>query len=154
MAVHSKRRTFVNLLINNLKEIDGDVSPFDSSYTFGTNVFTNVFRGAGNFENINDYPTIKVISGPERYTYNTVGNTESTLVILLRCYLHNGDRSELKAAVDNLIQDIDHVVYKMPTTDECLQQITIMEVDSDQGLLGDYAIVEIKLMLAYELSNI
>ena len=92
------------------------------------NVFTNVFRGAGNFENINDYPTIKVISGPERYTYNTVGNTESTLVILLRCYLHNGDRSELKAAVDNLIQDIDHVVYKMPTTDECLQQITIMEV--------------------------
>lgn len=154
MPVQSKRRSLVQLIITNLKEIDGGVSPFDSSYTFQTNLFNNVYRGAGNFENINDYPTVKVIAGPERYNYNTVGNTEASLVLLLRCYLHNGDRSTLKGMVDNLIQDIDHVAYKMPTTTDNLQQVLVMEVDSDQGLLEDYAVAEIKLLLTYELSNI
>jgi hypothetical protein len=154
MAVQSKRRTFINLMITNLKEIDGGVSPFDLNYTFLSNVFNNVSRGHGNFENINDYPTIKVIAGPERYTYNTVGNTSSSLILLLRCYLKNGDRSSLKAEVDNLIQDIDHVIYKMPTDTDNLQQVLVTEVDSDQGLLEDYAVVEIKLLLTYELSNI
>jgi hypothetical protein len=154
MAIWSKRKTFINYVITNLKEIDGDVSPFDSSYTFATNLFTNVQRGANNFENINDFPTIKVIAGPERYYYNTAGNTDGSLELLLRCYLHNGDHSNLKTAVDNLIQDVDHVIYRMNTDIDNLQTAHVVAVDSDQGLLEDYAVVEIRLQLRYELSNI
>ncbi len=150
----SKRRIFVNYIVTQLKEIDGGVSPLDPSYIFATNLFNNVSRGANNFENINDYPTIRVIAGPERYIYNTIGNTEGTLEILLRCYLHTGDHSQLKAQVDNLIQDIDHVIYKMSTSLENLQTVNVLAVDSDQGLLEDYAVVEIRLELKYELGVI
>lgn len=76
------------------------------------------------------------------------------MILLLRGYLHNGDHSNLKSDVDNLIQDIDHVIYKMPTTTDNLQQAVVIEVDSDQGLLDSYAVVEIKILLTYELSNI
>lgn len=150
----SKRRSIINLIISSLKEIDGSISPFDSSYTFASNVFNNVFRGAGNFENINDFPYITVQGGIERYHYNTVGNTEGSLGILLRCYVHNGDRVTLKTDVDNLIQDIDHVIYKMSTQVHNIHTIHIDSIESTQALLEDYCIIEIQLSVHHELDSI
>ncbi len=150
----SQRRTLANHIITNLKEIDGGVSPYDSSYTFITNLSNNVSRGFKPLETINDFPTITVEAGPERYSYHTAGNTEGYLELLLRGYLRNGDASLLKAAVDDLIQDVDHVIYKMSTEPGNLHTIRVGSVDSDGGLLEDYAIVEIRLILKYELGFI
>lgn len=154
MAVLSKRRSIINLIITNLKEIDGDVSPFAGSYTFGTNLFNNVFRGAENLENINDFPAIYAFAGPEVYDYQTVGNTEASLTVLLRCYLQNGDRTQLRVAEDTLIQDIDHVIYQMSTSSDSIQTIGVAMVDSSQGLLDEYAVVEIRITVKYELDSI
>jgi hypothetical protein len=154
MPALSKRRAIINYVITTLKEIDGGVSPYDSSYTFSSRVFNNVFRGASNYENINDFPTIQVIAGPERYTYRTLGNTEASLNLLLRCYLYNGDKSLLKAECDNLIQDIDHVIYKVGTNTLNLHKFNITAVDSDQGLLEDHSIIEVHLLAEYELETI
>lgn len=151
---YSKRRSIINLIITNLKEIDGGVSPFSSSYTFGTNLFNNVFRGAVNLENVNDFPVVYAFAGPEFYTYQTAGNTEGSLTILLRCFLKNGDRTALRAEEDNLIQDIDHVIYQMSTSSNNIQTIGVAMVDSSQGLLDEYAIVEIRISVKYELDLI
>ena len=151
----SKRRELVNYVIAQLQEIDGQASPFDSNYTFATVIHpNNVSRGWHNIEDINDFPYITVEAGPERYTYQTAGNTEGHLELLLRCYLHNGDRSILSTDVDNLIQDIDHIVYKMSTQVDNFQTVHVGSVDDSQDLLVDYGIVEIKLILKYELGFI
>jgi hypothetical protein len=154
MAALSKRRSIINLIITNLKEIDGGVSPFSSSYTFSTNLFNNVFRGAENLENVNDFPVIYAFAGPEVYEYQTAGNTEGSLTVLLRCYLKNGDRTLLRAEEDNLVQDIDHVIYQMSTSSDNIQTIGVVMVDSSQGLLDEYAIVEIRISVKYELDLI
>lgn len=154
MATFSKRRSIINLVINNLKEIDGGVSPFDSSYTFVSNVFNNVVRGIRNLESINDYPFIMVYAGPETYNYNTIGNTEGKLTVLLRAFLTHGERSELATLRDNLIQDIDHAIYKMPTTSHNIHTIHVSSIDTDQGMLDSYAVIEVRLVINYELDVI
>ena len=154
MSVLSKRRSIINLIITNLKEIDGDISPFSSSYTFGTNLSNNVFRGAENLENVNDFPVIYAFAGPEVYDYQTVGNTEASLTVLLRCYLQNGDRTQLRTAEDTLIQDIDHVIYQMSTASDNIQTIGVTMVDSSQGLLDEYAVIEVRINVKYELDSI
>ena len=40
----NRRTEIVQFIVTRLKEIDGGVSPYDSAYTFVTNVFDNVFR--------------------------------------------------------------------------------------------------------------
>ena len=154
MTALSKRRSIINLIIDNLKEIDGGVSPFDSSYIFTTNLYNNVFRGIKNLENINDFPIIFAFAGPEAYKYNTVGNTEGKLVVLLRAYLRDGERTQLKIAEDNLIQDIDHVIYKMQTTSNNIENINILLIDTSQGLLDEYSVIEIRVEIFYELESI
>jgi ribosomal protein S8 len=154
MATFSKRRTIINLLISNLQMINGGISTLDSTYTFQSNVFNNVFRGTKNLEAINDFPCIFAFAGPELYRYNTIGNTEGKLTVMLRCYIHGGERSQVRTNTDNLIQDIDHIIYKMRTDLENIQTIGISLVDTDQGLLDDYGIIEMKVEVLYELETI
>ena len=40
----SRRSDIINLLVTELKKIDGGTSDFDSSYTFNTNLSNNVER--------------------------------------------------------------------------------------------------------------
>ena len=40
----SRRTDIIDFLVSNLKEIDGQQSGFDSSYTYTTNIFNNVYR--------------------------------------------------------------------------------------------------------------
>lgn len=151
MAVFSKRRQITNYIIQQLKRIDLSL---DSSYQFKTNVFNNVFRGAENLENINDFPSLYVYAGPELYTYNTVGNTVGQLTLLIRCYLRNGDRHQLHLDEGNLIEDIDHIIYTMNTDIYSIMDIGVTMVDTSQGLLDDYSVIEIKIEITYELDTI
>ena len=43
MAV-SRRTEIIDFLVTQFKEIDGAQSGFDSSFTYNTNLFNNVFR--------------------------------------------------------------------------------------------------------------
>lgn len=150
----SKRRSIINYIIENLKGINGGVSPYSPLYTYQTNMGDRVARGADNFENMNDFPTARVIAGPERYIYQTIGCTESTLSVMVRCYLRHGERSVLKTQTDDFIQDVDHVIYNMPTNEFNIQTAHVVSIDTDQGLLDEYAVVEIELAIKYELDVI
>ena len=154
MAAFSRRRSIINLLITNLKEIDGGVSPFDSSYTFKTNMFNNVYRGTKNLENVNDFPVIYIFAGPEFYRYHTIGNTEGNLTMMIRAFVRTGDQHDLRVLEGNLIEDVDHIIYKMPTTSDSIQTVEVLLVDSSQGLLDDYGIIEIRVNIKYELDSI
>ena len=154
MTTFSKRRAIINLLVTNLLEIDEAISPFDSSYTFKTNMFNNVYRGAKNLENINDFPVMFLFAGPEFYNYQTIGNTEGILTVMIRAFIKTGNSIDLRTLEGNLVDDIDHVIYKMPTTSHNIETIDILSVDSSQGLLDDYGIIEIKIKVRYELDNI
>ena len=56
----SRRTDIVDFLVTQLKEIDKAQSSFDSSYTYNTNLFTNVFRKIKFIDEVNEILILKV----------------------------------------------------------------------------------------------
>lgn len=151
MATLSLRRQLIDLLISKLITINGAISTEDSAYTYHTNLFNNVFRGLRYIDEINDFPSIYLSTGPETYVYNTVGNTQAFTDIMIRCYVKVEANRD---ALDDLIEDIDHLISKMRTDQLNIQDIMVLNVDTDQGIIEDYGIAEITVRILYEATTI
>ena len=65
MTTNRRSEIVDNILIPELKKINGDTSTFDSSYTYKTNLFNNVFRGVKFLDEVNDFPAIYLAAGTE-----------------------------------------------------------------------------------------
>jgi len=150
----AQRREIIRLLIDNLKLIDGTSSPFNHRYRFKSNVYENVYKGFKGIDEINDFPSIFVTGGQETREYNTLNNIKSILNITIRGYLYNEEYELANEDVNNLIQDIDHIIYNLPKkhTNLEIMDITIASISTDEGLLTPYGIVELQVQASYEVN--
>lgn len=147
----SNRILITRFLIDSLKIINGGVSPYDSSYTFNTNLHENVYIGQLYIDEINDFPSIYISSGEEFRTYNTSNLIEAEVLTTIRCYSYSGDTFE---ANNNIIKDVEHVIYNMKIPVEFqAQDVTIRSVLIDTGLLAPYGMAEIFLTTKFEIFN-
>ena len=150
----SQRRDIVNTLIDNLMLIDGTASPF-GGYVFKTSVHENVYRGFKPLEEINDFPSIYVVPGAETRDYNSgvLGNIKinSLLPVMLRCYIYDEEDELVNEHINNITQDIEHIIYSLPTTNEILD-LTLTSINTDEGLLTPYGIVELQVQVRYEVT--
>jgi hypothetical protein len=148
----SNRSQINDLLVSELKNINGRVSPYDAAYSFKTSVHNNVYRGLKYLDEINDFPSIYVTSGREVRKFNTNNNTEARVETTLRCYMYGDD---VVNQINDLIQDVEHVIYNL-TFDPSLQvfDISIITILTDSGLLRPYGMVEIFLSTRFEIFKI
>ena len=84
----SRRTEIIDFLVTQLKEIDGQASPFDSSYTFNTNLFNNVFRKLKFLDEVNDFPALYIAAGTEIRDFNSKSLTVATLDVTIRSYVY------------------------------------------------------------------
>ena len=108
----SRRTEIIDFLVTQLKEIDGAQSGFDSSFTYNTNLFNNVFRKIKFIDEVNDFPALYLSAGTENRDFNTKSLTVATLDVTIRAYVFGEDDAQTK--VDDLVQDIEHVIYNLP----------------------------------------
>lgn len=143
----SLRATIINYVINKLKDINNQVSTYDSSYTYHTNLFRNISRGLQSWDKINDYPTIKVIAGFETFSYQPA-MTIASLPINLRCY---GFNEKPLRFLHNLHEDVDHILRRVTDyADLNILNIGILTDVSDAGLLSPYGILDIVILVKYQ----
>lgn len=149
----SQRRDIIKFLVDNLRLIDGTNSPL-SSYTFKTDLHQNVFRGYKTIEEINDFPSIYITAGPETRRYNTVGTTQSSLPLMLRLYIYDEEYELVNEHIHSITQDIENIIYNLPRTYSNLEilDITITSINTDEGLLTPYGIVELQVQVSYEVT--
>jgi len=148
----SNRSMITEAIIKKLQQIDGSTSPYDASYEFKTDIHRNVYRGYKYIDEINDFPSLYVVSGQEQRVYHTKDLTESIVSTTIRCYVYSDDAEQ---QLNDLIQDIEHVIYNMSLDVQLqLQDITIKEIDTDSGLLEPYGMAEIFLNIRFEVFNI
>lgn len=146
----SIRNQIVTRIMDNVKLINGGISSFDSSYTYSSNLFNNVYRGFKFFDSINDFPSVYVAGGREERIYNSDGFTEADLPVALRIYHKSSD---VQNDVQDIIDDIEHVIYSL--TDNPIlgiEDITIDTTSTDEGLLEPYGFGEILITVRYVLS--
>ena len=148
----SRRTDIVDFLVTQLKEIDKAQSSFDSSYTYNTNLFTNVFRKIKFIDEVNDFPALYLSAGTENRDFNTKSLTVATLDVTIRAYVFGEDDAQTK--VDDLIQDIEHVLYNLgDNSDKGIFDIQIDNITADEGLIEPYGLAEIVLTIQYRLED-
>jgi len=151
MAV-SRRKQIAELVVAQLKLINGDESTFDASYTYNTNLFNNVFRGLKFLDEVNDFPAVYVAAGTETRTFNSNNLTTASLDITLRLYVYGQDNSQQLA--DETVQDVEHVIYHIgDNPDKGLLDITIDSISTDEGLAAPYGLAEIALIVNYRIEG-
>jgi len=146
----SRRRDIANFLVGELKKIDGDVSSFDSSYTYQVNLFNNVFRRLKFLDEINDFPSVYLQAGTENRIYDSKGLTTSTLDIMIRVYAHTENAVE---ELESTMQDIEFVIYNMDTEQYGIMDVQVATMGTDEGLLDPYGIGEVGVTVQYDVTD-
>ena len=148
--IFNRRTEIVQFLIDHLKEIDGDISPYDTSYQFKNNIFGNAYRKIKFLDEVNDFPSIYLAAGTEIRNFQSENLTVATLTVIIRAYVYGEDNSQLLA--DDLVQDIEHVIYSIgDNPDKGILDITIENITQDEGLSFPYGIAEVELSIVYRL---
>ena len=148
----SRRTEIIDFIVAQLKEIDGETSDFNSSYTYTQNVFSNVYRRIKFLDEVNDFPALYVSAGTELRDFNSKSLTVATLDATIRAYVFGEDNSQNLS--DDLVQDIEHVIYSLGDNPEMgILDITIDNISTDEGLTTPYGIAEVELTIVYRIDG-
>lgn len=143
----SKRQSITNALADKIKTIDG-------SGEFLTNLHNNVSPRLKFWDEVEEFPALHLNAGSETREYLGAGQKTRFLSITIRCYVQAEDAVE---ALDDLLEDVETVLednsrlaYKdRNNATQYTQQITIVSIDTDEGVLEPLGVGEILIEVRY-----
>jgi len=146
-AYTTRRLGIVEALVNKLKDIDG-------TGQYLTNLEENVSPRLKFWDEVEEFPAVHLNAGSETREYQAGGYKDRFLSITLRCYVQAEDAVE---ALDELLEDVETVVeessrlrYKdRNNVDQYTQQITVVSIDTDEGVLEPLGVGEILIEVRY-----
>ena len=142
----TRRRAIVEALATELERIDGQ-APFRTSVA-------SVERRLKFWDEVEEFPAVHLNAGSETREYQAGGYKDRFLSITLRCYVQAEDAV---AALDELLEDVETVVeensrlkYKdRNNVDQYTQQITVVSIDTDEGVLEPLGVGEMLVEVRY-----
>ena len=146
--IYSTRRLgIVRALTEKLKEIDGNGD-------FNSNVYGNVHPKLMFWDEVREFPSIHLNAGSETREYQGGGYKDRFLSVTVRIYVQDEDATE---ALEELLEDVETVIEtnsRLTYTnrrgdEESTQQITIVSITTDEGVLEPLAVGEILLEVRY-----
>jgi hypothetical protein len=143
----TRRLGIISALVTKLKEIDGPGS-------FLTNLYDNVSPRLKFWDEVEEFPAVHLNAGSETREYQGGGYKDRFLSVTLRCYVQAEDSV---LALDELMDDIETVLEDnsaLQYTDrqgatQYTQQITIVSIDTDEGVLEPLGVGEILIEVRY-----
>ena len=143
----TRRIGILNALVDKLKEIDGDGE-------FHTNLFQNVYPQLKFWDEVEEFPSVHLNAGSETREYQGGGYRDRFLSITIRCYVKEENATD---ALDALLEDIETVIednarlqYKdRRGASHTTQQISIISIDTDEGVLEPYGVGEMLIEVRY-----
>ena len=143
----TRRLGIIAGLVNKLKDIDG-------TGTYLTNLNENVSPRLKFWDEVEEFPAIHLNAGSETREYQGGGHKTRYLSVTIRCYVQAEDSVE---ALDELLEDIETVIednsrlkYKdRNNADQYTQQITIVSIDTDEGVLEPLGVAEMLIEVRY-----
>ena len=143
----TRRLGIVEALVNKLKDIDG-------RGFFLTNVNENVSPRLKFWDEVDEFPAIHLNSGSETREYQAGGYKDRFLSITIRCYVKDEDSvdvlDELLEDVETVIEENSQLTYKdRNNADQHTHQITVVSIDTDEGVLEPLGVGEMVLEVRY-----
>jgi len=143
----TRRQSIVDALVTKFKDING-------TGDFLSNVYGNVSPRLKFWDEVEDFPAIHLNAGSETRDYQGGGYKDRFLSVTIRIYVREEDAVD---ALDKLLEDVESVVEdnsRLQYTDrqgnvQYTQQITILSIDTDEGVLEPLGVGEILLEVRY-----
>ena len=143
----SRRSNIVEALATKLKDIDG-------SGAFLSDVANNVHPQLKFWDEVEDFPAIHLNAGAESREYQAGGYKDRFLSVTIRCYI-NEDNAQ--AALNALMEDVETVIeensnlqyFDKQNNEFNCQQITVISIDTDEGVLEPLGVGEILVEVRY-----
>ena len=143
----TRRLGIVEALVGKLKDIDG-------TGHFRCNLDENVSPRLKFWDEIEEFPAVHLNAGSESREYLAGGQKTRFLAVTLRCYVQSEDAvlalDELLEDVETVLEDNSRLKYKdRNNVDLYTQQITIISIDTDEGVLEPMGVGEILIEVRY-----
>ena len=143
----TRRSAIVKAIAEKLKDIDG-------SGGFLSDLNHNVSPRLKFWDEVEEFPAVHLNAGSETRAYQGAGYKDRFLSVTVRCYVHDEDAVE---ALDNLLDDVETVLEdnsSLSYTDrtgatQSTQQITIISIDTDEGVLEPLGVGEMLIEVRY-----
>ena len=106
------------------------------------------------WDEVEEFPAIHLNAGSETRQYQTAGYKDRFLNVTVRCYVNQEDSVE---ALDELLEDVETVLEENSQLlyndrnglEQKTQQITIVSIDTDEGVLDPLGVGEILIEVRY-----
>lgn len=143
----TRRLGIINSLTDKIKEIDGNGD-------FNTDVYSNVHPRLKFWDEVDQFPSVHLSAGSETRDYQGAGYKDRFLSVTVRIYVKEEDPV---TALEELMEDIETVLeansrlayYDRRGNEQHTQQITIVSIDTDEGVLEPYGIGEMLIEVRY-----
>ena len=143
----SRRANIVNALAEKLKDING-------AGAFLSDVQNNVHPFLKFWDEVDQFPAVHLNAGAETREYQGGGYKDRFLSITIRSYVNEEDAQD---ALNILMEDIETVLEENAQLEYLdkqnnsfkTQQITIISIDTDEGVLEPLGVGEILIEVRY-----
>ena len=106
------------------------------------------------WDEVVEFPAVHLNASAERREYLAGGVKNRFLNVVLRCYVNQENSVE---ALDELLQDVETVIednsqlayFDRDGNSQCTQQITVLSIDTDEGVLDPLGVAEILIEVRY-----
>jgi len=143
----TRRQSIINAIVDKLKEING-------AGNYLTDLEENVHPRLKFWDEVEEFPAIHLNAGSESREYQGGGYKDRFLSVTIRCYVNEEDAVD---ALDKLLEDVETVLetnsrlkyYDRTGAAQYTHQITILSIDTDEGVLEPYGVGEILIEVRY-----
>lgn len=144
----SRRANILRSLATKLKDIDG-------SGAFLSDLQNNVHPRLKFWDEVVEFPAIHLNAGAETRQYQAGGYKDRFLSVTIRCYVQ--DEEDATEALNVLMEDIETVIEDNSRLEYAdsqnntfnTQQITIVSINTDEGVLEPLGVGEIDIEVRY-----
>jgi len=143
----TRRLGIVNGLVDKLKTING-------AGHFLTDLNENVSPRLKFWDEVEEFPAVHLNAGSETREYQGGGYKDRFLSVTLRCYVQDEASvlalDELLEDVETVLEDNSRLAYTDRTgTTKYTQQITVVGIDTDEGVLEPLGVGEMTIEVRY-----
>ena len=147
-------RTYTSRRANILQSIAEKLKDIDGSGAFLTDLQNNVHPRLKFWDEVDEFPAVHLNAGSESRQYQGGGYKDRFLNVTVRCYVNEEDSVN---ALDELLEDVETVLeensqllyHDRNGLEQKTHQITIVSIDTDEGVLDPLGVGEILLEVRY-----
>ena len=148
-------RTYTSRRANILRSLTTKLKDIDGSGAFLTDLQNNVEPRLKFWDEVVEFPAVHLNAGAETRQYQGGGFKDRFLSITIRCYVQ--DEEDATEALNLLMEDIETVLEENSRLEYAdsqnntfnTQQITILSINTDEGVLEPLAVGEITIEVRY-----